>query len=96
MSYESYQHRRSPRYSSRKLQVSADEVHLTPESSPELTNVLVLVILINNERMNFTDFWLKESPLPPVKAHLNSCIFVDGGIIHSVALQPHFVVEYKR
>lgn len=60
----------SPRFHRRKLQVSSDEVHLTPDSSPELTKRSWFGNLMTTEKDETFTVLVKGKPLATVKAHL--------------------------
>lgn len=53
-----------------KISVSADEVHLTPESSPELTKRSWFGNLITTEKDETFTILVKGKPIATVKAHL--------------------------
>ncbi|ROT77545.1 putative serine/threonine-protein kinase BRSK2 [Penaeus vannamei] len=60
----------SPRFHRRKLQVPTDEVHLTPESSPELTKKSWFGSLMSTERDETYTILVKDKALATVKADL--------------------------
>lgn len=60
----------SPRFHRRKLQVSTEEVHLTPESSPELTKRSWFGNLMTTEKDETFTILVKGKPLASVKADL--------------------------
>lgn len=60
--------------------VSADEVHLTPESSPELTKRSWFGNLITTEKDETFTILVKGKPIATVKAHLIHA-FLSVGII---------------
>uniref|UniRef100_T1GZX7 Protein kinase domain-containing protein n=1 Tax=Megaselia scalaris TaxID=36166 RepID=T1GZX7_MEGSC len=60
----------SPRFHRRKMQVSADEVHYTPESSPELTKRSWFGNLMTTEKDETFTILVKGKPIATVKAHL--------------------------
>lgn len=57
-------------YSKLCLSVSTEEVHLTPESSPELTKKSWFGNLIATEKDETFTILVKGKPLSTVKAHL--------------------------
>ncbi|CAG2053150.1 unnamed protein product [Timema podura] len=60
----------SPRFHRRKLQTSSEEVHLTPESSPELTKKSWFGSLMTTEKDETFTILVKGKPLATVKADL--------------------------
>ncbi|XP_059218639.1 serine/threonine-protein kinase BRSK1 isoform X3 [Stomoxys calcitrans] len=86
----------SPRFHRRKLQVSADEVHLTPESSPELTKRSWFGNLITTEKDETFTILVKGKPIATVKAHLIHAFLSMAELSHSVVSPSSFRVEYKR
>uniref|UniRef100_A0A1A9VHN2 non-specific serine/threonine protein kinase n=1 Tax=Glossina austeni TaxID=7395 RepID=A0A1A9VHN2_GLOAU len=86
----------SPRFHRRKLQVSADEVHLTPESSPELTKRSWFGNLITTEKDETFTILVKGKPIATVKAHLIHAFLSMAELSHSVVSPTSFRVEYKR
>ncbi|XP_055378784.1 serine/threonine-protein kinase BRSK2 isoform X2 [Condylostylus longicornis] len=86
----------SPRFHRRKLQVSADEVHLTPESSPELTKRSWFGNLMTTEKDETFTILVKGKPIATVKAHLIHAFLSMAELSHSVVSPTSFRVEYKR
>ncbi|TDG39136.1 hypothetical protein AWZ03_014442 [Drosophila navojoa] len=86
----------SPRFHRRKMQVSADEVHLTPESSPELTKRSWFGNLITTEKDETFTILVKGKPIATVKAHLIHAFLSMAELSHSVVSPTSFRVEYKR
>ncbi|XP_037936868.1 serine/threonine-protein kinase BRSK1 isoform X2 [Teleopsis dalmanni] len=86
----------SPRFHRRKLQVSVDEVHLTPESSPELTKRSWFGNLITTEKDETFTILVKGKPIATVKAHLIHAFLSMAELSHSVVSPTSFRVEYKR
>nr|CAH7712323.1 unnamed protein product [Callosobruchus chinensis] len=80
----------SPRFHRRKLQTSSEEVHLTPESSPELTKKSWFGSLMTTEKDETFTILVKGKPLATVKADL---IHAFLSVISSTM---SFRVEYKR
>lgn len=60
--------------------VSADEVHLTPESSPELTKRSWFGNLITTEKDETFTILVKGKPIATVKAHLIHAFLSVSGI----------------
>uniref|UniRef100_A0A182MR70 non-specific serine/threonine protein kinase n=1 Tax=Anopheles culicifacies TaxID=139723 RepID=A0A182MR70_9DIPT len=60
----------SPKFHRRKMQISTEEVHLTPESSPELTKKSWFGNLMTTEKDETFTVLVKGKPLATVKAHL--------------------------
>ncbi|XP_055693267.1 serine/threonine-protein kinase BRSK2 isoform X4 [Lutzomyia longipalpis] len=86
----------SPRFHRRKLQVSSDEVHLTPDSSPELTKRSWFGNLMTTEKDETFTVLVKGKPLATVKAHLIHAFLSMAELSHSVISPMSFRVEYKR
>ncbi|XP_063700636.1 serine/threonine-protein kinase BRSK1 [Culicoides brevitarsis] len=87
----------SPRFHRRKMQVTtADEVHLTPESSPEITKKSWFGNLIITEKDETFTILVKGKPLSTVKAHLIHAFLSMTELSHSVLSPTSFRVEYKR
>ncbi|XP_046383009.1 serine/threonine-protein kinase BRSK2 isoform X2 [Ischnura elegans] len=86
----------SPRFHRRKLQVSSEEVHLTPESSPELTKKSWFGSLMTTERDETFTVLVRGKPLATVKADLIHAFLSISELSHSVASPMSFRVEYKR
>ncbi|XP_050720076.1 serine/threonine-protein kinase BRSK2-like isoform X2 [Eriocheir sinensis] len=91
----------SPRFHRRKLQVPTDEVHLTPESSPELTKKSWFGSLMSTERDETYTILVKDKALATVKADLiHAFLSVRARKVaelsHSVTSPMSFRVEYKR
>lgn len=86
----------SPRFHRRKLQVTSDEVHLTPESSPEITKKSWFGNLIITEKDETFTILVKGKPLSTVKAHLIHAFLSMTELSHSVLSPTSFRVEYKR
>ncbi|XP_037031794.1 serine/threonine-protein kinase BRSK2 isoform X1 [Bradysia coprophila] len=86
----------SPRFHRRKLQVSSDEVHLTPDSSPELTKRSWFGNLMTTEKDETFTVLVKGKPLSTVKAHLIHAFLSMAELSHSVISPMSFRVEYKR
>ncbi|XP_060808995.1 serine/threonine-protein kinase BRSK2 [Amyelois transitella] len=87
----------SPRFHRRKLQASSEEVHLTPESSPELTkrSWFGSLLLSADKEETFTAL-VKGKPLATVKADLIHAFLSIAELSHSVLSPMSFRVEYKR
>ncbi|XP_050720077.1 serine/threonine-protein kinase BRSK2-like isoform X3 [Eriocheir sinensis] len=86
----------SPRFHRRKLQVPTDEVHLTPESSPELTKKSWFGSLMSTERDETYTILVKDKALATVKADLIHAFLSVAELSHSVTSPMSFRVEYKR
>lgn len=84
----------SPRFHRRKLQ--ADEVGLTPESSPELTKRSWFGSLMTSERDESHVILVKDRPLSSVKADLIHAFLSIADLSHSVLTPMSFRVEYRR
>ncbi|XP_037875227.1 serine/threonine-protein kinase BRSK2 [Bombyx mori] len=87
----------SPRFHRRKMQTSSEEVHLTPESSPELTkrSWFGSLLLSADKEETFTAL-VKGKPLATVKADLIHAFLSIAELSHSVISPMSFRVEYKR
>ncbi|KAF5281054.1 hypothetical protein FQR65_LT14888 [Abscondita terminalis] len=86
----------SPRFHRRKLQASSEEVHLTPESSPELTKKSWFGSLMTTEKDETFTILVKGKPLASVKADLIHAFLSIAELSHSVSSPMSFRVEYKR
>ncbi|XP_058458085.1 serine/threonine-protein kinase BRSK2 isoform X1 [Malaya genurostris] len=86
----------SPKFHRRKLQISTEEVHLTPESSPELTKKSWFGNLMTTEKDETFTVLVKGKPLATVKAHLIHAFLSMTELSHSVLSPMSFRVEYKR
>ncbi|XP_025830966.1 serine/threonine-protein kinase BRSK2 [Agrilus planipennis] len=86
----------SPRFHRRKLQTSSEEVHLTPESSPELTKKSWFGSLMTTEKDETFTILVKGKPLSTVKADLIHAFLSIAELSHSVSSPMSFRVEYKR
>ncbi|OXA38155.1 serine/threonine-protein kinase BRSK2 [Folsomia candida] len=86
----------SPRFHRRKLQASNEEVHLTPEGSPELTKRSWFGSLMGSERDEAYTILVRGKPLATVKADLIHAFLSIAELSHSVASPMSFKVEYKR
>ncbi|XP_044735568.1 serine/threonine-protein kinase BRSK1 [Chrysoperla carnea] len=86
----------SPRFHRRKLQTSSEEVHLTPESSPELTKKSWFGSLMTTEKDETFTILVKGKPLATVKADLIHAFLSIAELSHSVTSPMSFRVEYKR
>ncbi|XP_071038946.1 serine/threonine-protein kinase BRSK2 isoform X2 [Parasteatoda tepidariorum] len=84
----------SPRFHRRKLQ--ADEVGLTPESSPELTKRSWFGSLMTTERDETYVILVKDRPLNTVKGDLIHAFLSISDLSHSVLTPITFRVEYRR
>ncbi|CAL1279421.1 unnamed protein product [Larinioides sclopetarius] len=84
----------SPRFHRRKLQ--ADEVGLTPESSPELTKRSWFGSLMTSERDETYVILVKDHPLSSVKGDLIHAFLSIADLSHSVLTPMSFRVEYRR
>ncbi|KAG8192495.1 hypothetical protein JTE90_018019 [Oedothorax gibbosus] len=84
----------SPRFHRRKLQ--ADEVGLTPESSPELTKRSWFGSLMTSERDESYVILIKDRPLSSVKGDLIHAFLSIADLSHSVLTPMSFRVEYRR
>ncbi|CAG9576964.1 unnamed protein product [Danaus chrysippus] len=87
----------SPRFHRRKMQASSEEVHLTPDSSPELTkrSWFGSLLLSADKEETFTAL-VKGKPLATVKADLIHAFLSIAELSHSVLSPMSFRVEYKR
>ncbi|CAH2056144.1 unnamed protein product, partial [Iphiclides podalirius] len=87
----------SPRFHRRKMQTSSEEVHLTPETSPELTkrSWFGSLLLSADKEETFTAL-VKGKPLATVKADLIHAFLSIAELSHSVLSPMSFRVEYKR
>ncbi|CAL4086405.1 unnamed protein product, partial [Meganyctiphanes norvegica] len=86
----------SPRFHRRKLQVPGEEVHLTPESSPELTKKSWFGSLMSTERDETYTILIKDKALATIKADLIHAFLSVAELSHSVTSPMSFRVEYKR
>uniref|UniRef100_A0A182PBM7 Dual specificity protein phosphatase 15 n=1 Tax=Anopheles epiroticus TaxID=199890 RepID=A0A182PBM7_9DIPT len=86
----------SPKFHRRKMQISTEEVHLTPESSPELTKKSWFGNLMTTEKDETFTILVKGKPLATVKAHLIHAFLSMTELSHSVLSPMSFRVEYKR
>ncbi|XP_056638496.1 serine/threonine-protein kinase BRSK1 isoform X2 [Diorhabda sublineata] len=87
----------SPRFHRRnKLQAASEEVHLTPESSPELTKKSWFGSLMTTEKDETFTILVKGKPLATVKADLIHAFLSIAELSHSVSSPMSFRVEYKR
>ncbi|XP_071057213.1 serine/threonine-protein kinase BRSK2 isoform X1 [Onthophagus taurus] len=86
----------SPRFHRRKMQTSSEEVHLTPESSPELTKKSWFGSLMTTEKDETFTILVKGKPLATVKADLIHAFLSIAELSHSVSSPMSFRVEYKR
>ncbi|PZC72812.1 hypothetical protein B5X24_HaOG210557 [Helicoverpa armigera] len=79
------------------MQTSSEEVHLTPESSPELTkrSWFGSLLLSADKEETFTAL-VKGKPLATVKADLIHAFLSIAELSHSVLSPMSFRVEYKR
>nr|KAF7423201.1 hypothetical protein H0235_008484 [Vespula pensylvanica] len=86
----------SPRFHRRKLLTSTEEVHLTPESSPELTKRSWFGSLMTTEKDETFTVLVKGKPLASVKADLIHAFLSIAELSHSVISPMSFRVEYKK
>ncbi|XP_043514261.1 serine/threonine-protein kinase BRSK2 isoform X2 [Frieseomelitta varia] len=86
----------SPRFHRRKLLTSAEEVHLTPDSSPELTKKSWFGSLMTTEKDETFTILVKGKALASVKADLIHAFLSIAELSHSVSSPMSFKVEYKR
>ncbi|XP_020291838.1 serine/threonine-protein kinase BRSK2 isoform X2 [Pseudomyrmex gracilis] len=86
----------SPRFHRRKLLTSTEEVHLTPDSSPELTKKSWFGSLMTTEKDETFTVLVKGKPLASVKADLIHAFLSIAELSHSVSSPMSFRVEYKR
>ncbi|XP_061942310.1 serine/threonine-protein kinase BRSK2 isoform X2 [Apis cerana] len=86
----------SPRFHRRKLLTSAEEVHLTPDSSPELTKKSWFGSLMTTEKDETFTILVKGKVLASVKADLIHAFLSIAELSHSVSSPMSFKVEYKR
>ncbi|XP_031330054.1 serine/threonine-protein kinase BRSK2 isoform X2 [Photinus pyralis] len=86
----------SPRFHRRKMQASSEEVHLTPESSPELTKKSWFGSLMTTEKDETFTILVKGKPLASIKADLIHAFLSIAELSHSVSSPMSFRVEYKR
>ncbi|XP_070506604.1 serine/threonine-protein kinase BRSK2 isoform X4 [Chironomus tepperi] len=86
----------SPRFHRRKMQISTEEVSMTPESSPELTKKSWFGNLIATEKDETFTILVKGKPLSTVKAHLIHAFLSMTELSHSVISPMSFRLEYKR
>ncbi|XP_015121861.1 serine/threonine-protein kinase BRSK2 [Diachasma alloeum] len=86
----------SPRFHRRKLLTSTEEVHLTPDSSPELTKKSWFGSLMATEKDETFTVLVKGKPLASVKADLIHAFLSIAELSHSVSSPMSFKVEYKR
>ncbi|KAJ8982245.1 hypothetical protein NQ317_013547 [Molorchus minor] len=75
---------------------SSEEVHLTPESSPELTKKSWFGSLMTTEKDETFTILVKGKPLATVKADLIHAFLSIAELSHSVSSPMSFRVEYKR
>ncbi|XP_015430349.1 PREDICTED: serine/threonine-protein kinase BRSK2 [Dufourea novaeangliae] len=86
----------SPRFHRRKLLTSTEEVHLTPDSSPELTKKSWFGSLMTTEKDETFTVLVKGKVLACVKADLIHAFLSIAELSHSVSSPMSFRVEYKR
>ncbi|KAF7987471.1 hypothetical protein HCN44_003233 [Aphidius gifuensis] len=86
----------SPRFHRRKLLTSTEEVHLTPDSSPELTKRSWFGSLMATEKDETFTILVKGKPLASVKADLIHAFLSIAELSHSVSSPMSFKVEWKR
>ncbi|XP_057331598.1 serine/threonine-protein kinase BRSK2 isoform X3 [Microplitis mediator] len=86
----------SPRFHRRKLLTSTEEVHLTPDSSPELTKKSWFGSLMATEKDETFTVLVKGKPLASVKADLIHAFLSIAELSHNVSSPMSFKVEYKR
>ncbi|XP_026477521.1 serine/threonine kinase SAD-1-like, partial [Ctenocephalides felis] len=86
----------SPRFHRRKMQASSEEVHLTPDSSPELTKRSWFGSLMSGEKDETFTVLVKGKPLAMVKADLIHAFLSVSELSHAVLSALSFRVEYKR
>lgn len=86
----------SPRFHRRKLLTSTEEVHLTPDSSPELTKKSWFGSLMTTEKDETFTVLVKGKALASVKADLIHAFLSIAELSHSVSSPMSFRVEYKR
>ncbi|XP_020708626.2 serine/threonine-protein kinase BRSK2 isoform X1 [Athalia rosae] len=86
----------SPRFHRRKLLTSTEEVHLTPDSSPELTKKSWFGSLMTTEKDETFTILVKGKPLASIKADLIHAFLSIAELSHSVSSPMSFRVEYKR
>ncbi|CAK9815276.1 Serine/threonine-protein kinase BRSK2 [Anthophora quadrimaculata] len=86
----------SPRFHRRKLLTSTEEVHLTPDSSPELTKKSWFGSLMATEKDETFTILVKGKALASVKADLIHAFLSIAELSHSVSSPMSFRVEYKR
>ncbi|EZA60730.1 BR serine/threonine-protein kinase [Ooceraea biroi] len=86
----------SPRFHRRKLLTSTEEVHLTPDSSPELTKKSWFGSLMTTEKDETFTVLVKGKQLASVKADLIHAFLSIAELSHSVSSPMSFRVEYKR
>ncbi|ENN81423.1 hypothetical protein D910_12733 [Dendroctonus ponderosae] len=75
---------------------SSEEVHLTPESSPELTKKSWFGSLMTTEKDETFTILVQGKPLATVKADLIHAFLSIAELSHSVSSPMSFRVEYKR
>ncbi|XP_076238535.1 BRSK family serine/threonine-protein kinase sugar-free frosting isoform X2 [Calliopsis andreniformis] len=85
----------SPRFHRRKLLTSAEEMHLTPDSSPELTKKSWFGSLMTTEKDETFTVLVKGKTLANVKADLIHAFLSIAELSHSVSSAMSFRVEYK-
>ncbi|KAK2725597.1 serine/threonine kinase SAD-1-like [Artemia franciscana] len=85
----------SPRFHRRKL-LTPEELHFTPETSPELTKRSWFGNLIGSERDETYTILVKGKSLATIKADLVHALLSISELSHSVAGPTTFRVEYRR
>ncbi|XP_074659825.1 serine/threonine-protein kinase BRSK2-like [Tubulanus polymorphus] len=87
----------SPRFHRRKMQVpSVDDVHLTPDSSPELTKRSWFGSLMGTDRDEHHFVMVKGKQISQIKADLVHAFLSTPDLVHSVVSPTSFRVEYRR
>ncbi|XP_031778102.1 serine/threonine-protein kinase BRSK2 isoform X2 [Nasonia vitripennis] len=86
----------SPRFHRRKLLTSAEDVSLTPESSPEFTKKSWFGNLMTTEKDETFTVLVKGKPLATLKADLIHAFLSIAELSHNVSSPMSFKVEYKR
>eukprot|EP00058_Branchiostoma_floridae_P022772 XP_002608262.1 hypothetical protein BRAFLDRAFT_87940 [Branchiostoma floridae] len=87
----------SPRFHRRKLQVpSAEEMSLTPDSSPEMTKKSWFSSLIGSDKEETIFVVIKDRPISTIKADIVHAFLSMPGLTHNVVSPTSFKAEYKN
>ncbi|XP_070573479.1 serine/threonine-protein kinase BRSK2-like [Ptychodera flava] len=86
----------SPRFHRRKLQTPAEELSLTPDSSPELSKKSWFGSLIGGDREDSVCMIIRDKSLNVIKADIVHAFLTLPDLTHSVHSPTAFKAEYKR